>query len=520
MSRLSRAVEWMFGTRRTFNPPTLLPASPAVKVGGATVRSESTRDQAYTIDTPMFPAAVQRDAAVRGASAGSAPTGGWSPLGVGQNQTSTRSDESWASTFETSAALSNPISNLATDVAKVKWVLKRRLKNEFDRDKDPLVTDHGILDLLHKPHPRLTRFQWFRTVTEYLILTGKAPVKFSQRSKHSLVRSPGKKTQSINPPTLLEIIPPHWIRQYPGLDDMNFHLMWWNSVAQEVPSADIMYLYEPSLLNPYGPGLGQAQAISGDVDQDRAMSEFNRYYFRNMAFLGAIVNIPGSDPDEMKESWRQDKEGTVNAYKTLFTNGESISVTNLSPNMKELNFVEGQNAKHAIVNHRFNQSAQRQGNFTSASRAELEAADYHQQKNAVVPYCIYLKEAFNMFLVPEWGEDDLYLDYVDPVEQAVAAKQAAVKDGVQLGYLTINEARKANGYADLPDGDCLLIPSNNVVMVPVAEIAEWIATSQRILISNATNPNHQNEPDAADSGDSPDNPDVSPGANAKNSDSK
>lgn len=449
--------------------------------------------------------AVSKGGVLPGASGattgGGGERGGWGPFG--SYSRSLNSDIAWAACFEQNARLSNPIQCLSTDVAKVKLVLRR--DKGGPRELNPIVTSHPFLDLWNDPHPRLTQFQFLKITLEFLKTVGRCPWKFCNR-KGAYIRG-----KHVKPPTGLEIIPPHFIQDYPT-STSPWVINWWSRGLEEVSISDVMFFFEPSLLDHYAPGIGLAKAIDENVNVDQAMGAFNSYYFRNMAFLGAILNIPGCDPDVEAAQFRQEKEGILNAFKTYITNSTGdVNVTNLSPSMKDLNFSEGTKNNRDLMNQRFNQSNARQGNFgENVTLGDLEAADYHQQHNNVVPELIYLAQAINKFLLPEWGEADLYAEFENPVKETAERTLAETKELMQCGLMLMNEGRRRHKLPEIEGANCFLIPTNNVLMVPADRMEEYIDLLREIAVAKLTNPNNQNEPKPAEPA-----PATAPKANGK-----
>lgn len=376
-----------------------------------------------------------------------------------------RFDEAaWAAEFDTNGRLSTPIHNLATDVAKVRWRVKRATKGYKDEEDREVEASHPLRRVIDCPHPVHVQFHFFYILASFFLLVGKCPVEIITDNKGDLK---------------LVITPPHWITEYPRKDSPSYKVQWWSTIKQ-VPIDSMILFYAPSLVDPFFKGVGLAKGIDSDVNQDKALGRFNDFYFRNMAFLGAIINVPGADPDEVYKKWKVEREGVKNAFKTMIVDAEKgVQVHNLAPKFTDLNFIEGQKLKRDLINQRFGQPPERQGILENSNRSTIDAADFHQQANNVLPIATYFCQALNAYLVPRFNKagskDFVYIDFDNPVREDAQAKLNRIQELGRLGALTINEIRSAYGHKPLDHGDVLLVPTNNVLMVPADKIKEYAA---------------------------------------------
>lgn len=371
----------------------------------------------------------------------------WNLFGLGTQRT--RTDEQWARTFGENARLRVPLDAIATDVAAVQWHLYRRGRKGLEE-----VHAHALLDLLRLPHPLMPWSTWCYVVQIFLDLVGKAPVRITYRD---------------GVPAQLTPIPPHWIVQLPHAGDKFFHVNWWGGDTERIPAREILWLYRPDPLNPFGDGLGLARALDDEVNQDEAMAKFNNYYFRHSAFLGAIVNLPGCEPDEVAELFRQEREGVVNACRTYVTDATDMKIENLSPKLRDLNFQDGRSQTRDFIREGFGLDQARVGVRGDRVQANDDASDHHQQSKIVLPRLTYLAEALNLFLVPLFGDKNLVLRPENPVRESKEEIRLKTDTGVRLGIMTWNEARQNLGMDPLPGGDVVSVPVNNVVLVDASK---------------------------------------------------
>lgn len=363
-----------------------------------------------------------------------------------------RTDYEWEKLFGDNARLRNPIHAIAVDVAKV----KKRVGRLAISDKGEAFTQiygHAFESLLRNPHPRLPWSKWCYVVVGFLRLLGRAPVRVTFDERGSRYGAPVRLTPFA----------PHQVLHPPHRDKPYWDINWWGEVIQ-LPQGEVLDLYCPDLIDPFQ-ALGMARALGDEANIDEAMQKFLNYYFRNMAFLGAIVNAPGCDPEEMAKEWSREREGVLNAFKTLFLNSQGVTVSNLSPTMKDLAFDGGFRLNRDLMGQGYQVPPERLGILENANRSTIDAADFFQQSGNVEPDVIYLEEAFNYYLAPLWGEPGLCVRFDNPVRETAEARLKQAQIGCPGPWLTINEARELHDRIPLPGGDVLAVEANNIVLI-------------------------------------------------------
>lgn len=365
-----------------------------------------------------------------------------------------RSDFEWEKLFGDNARLRNPIHAIAVDVAKVrKRVCKKTISAKGENFEQ--LYGHAFEQLLTYPHPRLPWSKFAYVITGFLRLVGQAPIRVTFDERGPMAGAP----------TRLTPFAPHQIVSPPNRNKDYWDINWWGTMMQ-IPTTEILHLYSPDLCDPFQ-ALGMARALADEVNVDEAMQKFQNFYFRNMAFLGAIVNAPGCDPEEMAKEWAREREGVLNSFKTLFMNAPDMKIENLSPDMQDLAFPEGLRLNRDLMGQGFLVPPERMGILENANRSTIDAADFFQQSGNVEPDVIYLEQAFNYFLAPLYNEPGLCVKFDNPVKETAEARLKQATAGTSPGcWLTVNEARELHERQPLPGGNVLAVPANNVVFVP------------------------------------------------------
>lgn len=389
----------------------------------------------------------------------------WSILRHGMSSR-IRNEREWLEVFGTNSRLQAPINAIATDLSEVEWKLWEITTRADGKQEKREILNHPFLDLWRHPHPGLVHSVWIQLCQTYLELVGRCPLWMRERDRSGR-------------PTQLTPFPPHWISEYPDSEDLNFKVNWGDGQYFVIPARDLVWMYRPDPLNPFGDGgLGLARCLDDDVAQDEAMAKFNNYYFRHSAFLGAIVNIPGCDPEEVAELWRQTREGVSNAHRTLFTNSTTGTpiIQNLTPALRELNFQDSRTQVADFMRQLFGLPPERLGILVNSNRSTIDAADFLEQRKIIKPRAKFWMDTINTFILPRYGNPNLRFEFVDPVLETSEELRKKVETAVRMGLYSVNEARKKMGDDPIPGGDVLYVPINNVMAVPVGvDIAEYLA---------------------------------------------
>lgn len=404
----------------------------------------------------------------------------WSPASgaIAGNFVRVRNDYDLAYTYGQNASLRSPIECIAEDVADAARTL-RLVRIRYDRGGNETrtpVRNHAILRLLRKPHPALTWSMFVELCMEFYDLTGKAPIRMED---FDAIGRPGKLTP----------FPPHLILDLPKRNNgWRFQLLW-DEGPVWVPASDVLYWYDPDLLNPYGDGCGRARAVDDEVSQDQAMARFNTGFFEAQAFLGAIINVPGASDaalDDLEKKFAQKRAGLRNAHKSFLTNAEQpVTATNLTPKLRELNFQDSREQSREFIAQVFQTTRERRGITEGASVGAMEGSDFHQQSKNVKPRLGKFIDFLNCFLLPLFDlSANLELECENPVRESAEQRRKNGEIGGRLGALTIDEVRECLGRSPLPDGagNVLTVPVNNVVVVPAeGDIAAHVAEAVKNL---------------------------------------
>lgn len=380
---------------------------------------------------------------------------------------SSRNAEAWLKAFRTCTQLRAPVDRICKDAAAVPFWLKRRIKNkpvgingkvpaEIVHEGNASELESYILGILKRPNSRMTGTQFRWLIGVYLELVGFAPVVV----EFANVRLDGK-TRRV--PSAFKPIPPHRVVSLPTKGKPYFRVMLATGKTHDYQIGEILWLNQVDPLDPYGMGAGAAPAVDDEVSQLHWANVWNNNFYRQGARPGAIVGLEGASPDtkkQIQDSWNSQYVGTHNAWKTLFSEGK-VHYTDLSKSHREQDFTGTQ--QHLGDRLRFNWTMPPEllGDVRNSNRATIQGAEKVHQSGNLAPRCLFFEEHFNLFIIPLFGDPDLFLEWANPVQKTEELMHTALTEGWDSGTVTRDEWRM--GHQMDPVGD----PWGNMWNVPL-----------------------------------------------------
>lgn len=378
-----------------------------------------------------------------------------------------RNAQGWLSAFRTCTQLRAPVNRIAEDVAAVPFWLKRRIPGQIGLNgKVPATIVHEsnanaveawILQLLRQPNPRMTgtRFRWL--VTVYLETVGYAPILIEWET----VRLNGQK---IRFPKALKPIAPHRLLSIPTQGKPFFRVAGARGQGVDYPAGDVIWLNVIDVLDPYGLGCGAAAAVDDEVSQITYAGIWNNNFYRQGAHPGTVVALDGVSPESKKmiqAEWESKYTGIHNAWRTLFVDGK-VSAQNLSPSHKEQDFTATQQHLGDRLRFNWNMPPELLGDVRNSNRATIQGATQVHQQGNLAPRVLFWQEHLNAYLMPLFGDPDLFLEWANPVQSTEELQHQALTDGYQIGTVTRDQWLMGHQMDPLgePWGNMLNVPLN------------------------------------------------------------
>jgi HK97 family phage portal protein len=333
---------------------------------------------------------------------------------------------------------------IATAVSEVKW----RLYKGSERGERNKVTDHALLRLLDYAN----EFQTGQEITELMQLHMDLVGKAYWYLPLNKFRLPGE----------IWILPPHQVKIVHSKENFISGYIY-TGAGEPIPISkdEIIRFSMPDPLNPYG-SIGYAQAAAVELDSEIFAGKWNRNFFYNSARPDAALEyeetLTDDEFEKLRSQWQARHGGLSQAHKIAILEG-GVKYKQIQISQKDMDFSLLRKQTRENLLFTFGMPLSVMGISENVNRANAEAGDYTFARWLIKPRLTRIKNKLNEQLVPKFGTG-IELDFDEVVPETVEMKKGLAESGVRSGWMTINEARKLNGFDTVPKGDVFLIPFN------------------------------------------------------------
>ncbi len=330
------------------------------------------------------------------------------------------------------------IREIAQNAASIPWLLYNGTQE---------VTQHPLLELLHKPNPNMGQAQLLEALFAYHQISGNAYLE--------AVRAEGDE-----PPRELWVLRPDRMKIIAGNTSVpaayeyaaNGKTVKWQADAL-TGQCDILHFKGFHPLDDWY-GQGPLEAALQAIDQHNAASAWNQALLQNAARpSGALVYAPKEGPallseDQFKRLKRELEdqiEGAANAGRPLLLEG-GLDWRSMSLSPSDMDWRQGRDAVARDIALAFGLPAQLIGLPDAQTYSNMREARLAFYEDTVLPLAFSLRDALNSWLVPMFGENlklELDLDEVSALSPRRDALWARVKDA---DFLTADEKRELLGF--------------------------------------------------------------------------
>ena len=339
----------------------------------------------------------------------------------------------------------SPVRKVATDLAGVEGKLYR-IGSKGERKE---IFDHPFLDLMRRPNP-------LREITRIVL--------WNCLEIHEMTKGEGVAIIERNTagfPAELWPIPPHWLLDIPSVNRPYFVIRSRDGLQREIPIEDMFYIRDPDPRDPYGRGLGIAEAVVDEIETDEYMAKWAKKFFYNDATPPTLLSAPGmtkEDHDRFVEKWDDRHKGIRNAHKMGII-PRDVKAVKLSDSQKEMDFSQSRKDLRDATNAHFGIPPEIMGIVENSNRATATQAKIIYAENVLKPRLIARQDAINNQILCAWG-DDLLWEYDDIVPEDTEFRLEMSSKGLASSALLLDEWREQNGWDALPNdtGKVLFVP--------------------------------------------------------------
>lgn len=201
--------------------------------------------------------------------------------------------------------------------------------------------------------------------------------------------------------------------------------------------------------------------------------ETNLKFLHNQSARGMLTpdddSLTPTQAQQLKDALRRNYQGSKSANDIMIT-GKKFSWTNFGLSTSDLQLLESYNATIKDLCNLYGVPVQLLNNTESTTYDNYRIARKVLFTNAIIPELNKIRDEFNRWLVPHYGED-LYFDFDYSAIPELMPEQQQLIDNLSKSYwLTTNEKREASGYGVDEDNHIMneyLIPNQ---FVPISDL--------------------------------------------------
>lgn len=328
-----------------------------------------------------------------------------------------------------------------------------------------IITEHPLLDALHKANEMLVGQSLMHLTQVYLDLVGEA---FWIKERNALGVVVG-----------FWPIPPNWIMMTPTVSNRVYRAQWaaWHG---DIPDTEVVWFKHADPANPYGRGTGIARTLADELETDEYAARHTRMTLLNQARPDLIIWPEETKHDSgaisietaarLAEKWRAEHQGFWRAALPYFAT-RKLGIQELGQDFKDLQLVELRKNERDIILQTYGMPPEEMGVTESSNRATATVSEFIYKKNLIVPRLEFLRANIQERLVPEYDERFVFA-YVSPVQEDKEVQAEMAK--AFPSSLMIDDWRQLQGFEPLPDdkGKVLLVstqvtPVSDPTMPPI-----------------------------------------------------
>ena len=208
--------------------------------------------------------------------------------------------------------------------------------------------------------------------------------------------------------------------------------------------------------------------------------ETNLKFLHNQSARGMLSpedeTITPTQAQQLKDALRRNYQGSKSANDIMIT-GKKFSWTNFGLSTSDLQLLESYNATIKDLCNLYGVPVQLLNNTESTTYDNYRIARKVLFTNAIIPELNKIRDEFNRWLVPQYGEN-LYFDFDYSAIPELMPEQKQLVDNLSKSYwLTSNEKREAAGYGVDEENDIMneyLVPAQ---FMPITDLDVGVSES-------------------------------------------
>ena len=245
-----------------------------------------------------------------------------------------------------------------------------------------------------------------------------------------------------------------------------------NGLQKEYPKTNVIMDLDLDLTKPYISGRGKAEAVKDEIETDELVQRYIKYFYINSA--RPDVYITAATGDEMSEDdvirieqmWLKKFQGVNNAHKPVFLNWDA-KVFSVPSSHKDMELLDTRKFYRDTTIQHFGVPPEIMGIVENSNKATVIAAEHIYAKQVRLPILEHFETIITEHILPRYNDSEgMVFKFENILPDDVELNLQVSNEGLSRGALTINEWRRAMGFAPMENGDVLLLPTN-VISTPV-----------------------------------------------------
>jgi HK97 family phage portal protein len=344
------------------------------------------------------------------------------------------------------------VSILASDIAK----LPAHVYARTDKGEKIIVRDHPLEKLLRRPNAWQTRFEWIEFIVASYLLRGDgiAVILRDGRGRPIALVPVSRDLVTLFEATNGQI--------FYNVARTSPHMMAvLKDVPLMVPEEDIFHLRWLSFNSLSG--ISRIGAARESIALALAQQEHAARLASNGARPGGVLTtdkkLSLDAAQRLKDKWNEFYAGVSNAGRTAVLE-EGLKWQAMGMTSVDAEFLASRQFQVAEIARDFGVPAYKLGITDRSTNATMEQADLDYKNNVVTTHIERLEAKLDQTF--GLAEQDLFVEFdVNRFTRAaIQVRYTAYRTGILGSFLTPNEARRAEGLPDSPNGDELMQPVN------------------------------------------------------------
>lgn len=338
------------------------------------------------------------------------------------------------------------VNQICRNAAGIEW-------KEMQGDKD--ARQPKMLPLLERPNPQEGQRRFMSVVFAHMLLSGNAYIIAGR------IGTQAPLSLWLARPDRMEVLP----GTAPGQLVSGYKYTVSGQSPQPYEEANVLHwkLFHPT--NDFY-GLSPLEVCRYGIDVINMSSEWNARLLQNdMRPSGALSTDAALNEQQFKllsKMMRDNWVGHENAGVPLLLAG-GLKWANFSMSPKDLDWLNSTKLTKRDICAVFNVDPCLVGDSEYATYSNKQEARKGLHLETILPFMHEFRDELNRWLAPMFGEErwiDIDREKIEVLQEEREKKYAYLSGAA---WLTINEKRKATGYAEMgPDGDVILVPISEI----------------------------------------------------------